>query len=79
MTTSPVGPDLTERAELIRRVSRLRVALEAASRDNGRLQRELRAARAENRRLRQELGGIAAHRAREEHRRMMSQPWSRNP
>lgn len=65
-----IGPrrpsELTRHAELIRRVGRLRAALEAATRDNAHLQRELAAARAENRRLREQGNEDAALRRREE-------------
>lgn len=75
----PAPPPLSEHAELVRRTSRLRGALEAAKRDHAQLQRELALARAENRRLRDQIQGLPQHRAREERRRMLSEPWSRNP
>jgi hypothetical protein len=74
---SPRKP--ADRAELTRQVSRLRVALQDAAKENAVLQRELAITRAENRRLRGQIGGVAAGRAREERRRMLSAPWSRNP
>lgn len=65
-----IGPrmpsEFTRHAELIRRVGRLRAALEAATRDNAHLPRELAAARAENRRLREQGNEDAALRRREE-------------
>jgi len=79
MTDPPVRPEFTEHAELIRRVSRLRAALEAATRDNAHLQRELGAVRAENTRLRDELDATAGHRPHEERRRMLYESCSRNP
>lgn len=72
-------PEPTEPTELIKRLSRLRVALEAATRDNTHLQRELAAARAENRRMREQRTELAALKVRETRRRMLSEPWSRNP
>ena len=80
-------PQYADRAELIRRVSQLRAALDAATRENGRHRRELHALRSENRRLREQFAGGAvvrardgaAVRAREERRRLLSEPWSRNP
>jgi len=79
MSDPPLRPEFAEHADLIRRICRLRAALEAASRDNAQLQRQLGAARAENRRLREQVGSVAEFRARDERRRMASEPWSRNP
>ena len=79
MIHSPAPPEFAEHAELLRRISRLRTALEAAARDNAQLQRQLALARAENRRLREQNQGLPQHRARAERRRMLSEQWSRNP
>jgi small-conductance mechanosensitive channel len=79
MIHSPAPPEFAEHAELLRRMSRLRTALEAAARDNAQLQRQLALARAENRRLREQNQGLPQHRARAERRRMLSEQWSRNP
>ena len=72
-------PQPGEHVELIRRLSRLRGDLEAATRDNARLEHALTAERAENRRLREQIVGLPAHRAREQQRRMLSEQCSLNP
>lgn len=81
MITTPLHPAFTEHADQIGRISRLRAALEPATRDTARLQRELAQARAENRRLRERLQPQPhpADRARAERRRMLSDSCSRNP
>jgi small-conductance mechanosensitive channel len=75
----PMRSEPTDYAELLRRLSRVRAALEAAARDNAQLQRQLSAARAENRGLREQLGTLPAPSAHETRRRMLSEPCSRNP
>lgn len=75
----PIQAEVTEHAELLRRLSRMRAALEAASRDSAALQRQLGAARAENRTLREQLAGGSVPSAQERCRRMLSEPCSRNP
>jgi hypothetical protein len=79
MTRPLAPPQPGDRIELTRRISRLRADLDAATRDNARLQHALTAERAENRRLREQIEGLPAHRARERRRQMLTEPCSRNP
>lgn len=72
-------PQPGEHAELIRRVSQLRGDLEAATRDNARLEHALTAERAENRRLREQIECFPAHRTHEQRRRMLTEQCSLNP
>lgn len=82
----PSPPEFAAGAELVRRVSRPRVALEAPSPDRtqlerqlAHLERELAVLRAENRRLRGQIERRPARMARAERRRMLAAQWSRNP
>jgi hypothetical protein len=70
-----------ENAQLVRRISQLRGALEAATRDNADLRRRLARAIRENEELRHQSTPPARH-AREprvQWRDALSEPWSRNP
>jgi hypothetical protein len=69
---------LEEDARLIRRISQLRGALEAASRDNADLRRRLAHARQENDQLRQPTPTRGGER-RAQWRDALAEPWSRDP
>ena len=79
---APSEPLHDENVELIRRrVSQLRDALEAASRDNADLRRRLSRALRENEELRRQTIPQARHphERLEQWRDALSAPWSRNP
>jgi hypothetical protein len=79
MIHPPAPPQPGEHVEQIRRVSRLRADLAAATRDNKRFERALVLERAENRRLREQFRSSLPCRAREQRRRMLCAQCSRNP
>ena len=70
-----------ENVQLVRRISQLRGALEAATRDNADLRRRLARAIRENEELRNQATPRArhAHERREQWRDAMADPCSRNP
>jgi hypothetical protein len=69
---------LEENVRLVRRISQLRGAIEAAGRDNADLRRRLARTRRENDQLRQPTPTRVGER-RAQWRDALAEPWSRNP